>query len=75
MSEKQIIDRLDNIQKQQEKSGYLSNASFGLAISAVGISVVQTTTRWEIITACVFLICIGLFGFFWGVIKWRLVKT
>jgi len=72
MSEKQILDKLDNIQKEQGKSGFLSNASFGLAVSAVGISGVQNTTRWEIITACVFLICIGLAGFIVYIVKWRL---
>jgi len=74
MSEKQIIDKLNNIQKEQEIGGALSNASFGLAVSAVGISGVQNTTRWEVITLCVFLICIGLAGFIWNIIKWRLAQ-
>ncbi|MFC1955775.1 hypothetical protein ACFLWZ_04515 [Chloroflexota bacterium] len=75
MQEKQIIDKLDNIQKEQKKSGFLSNASFGLAISAVGTSGLHYTTRLEIVIACIVLVSIGLVGFIWGVIKWRLAKT
>ena len=72
MSEKQIIDRLDNIQKEQKKGGALSNASFGLALSALAISVVQNTTRLDIVIISVILGFIGLAGFIWNIIKWRL---
>ena len=72
MSEKQILEKLDNIQKDQRKSSALSNASFGLALIAIAISVVQNATRLDIIITTVIIGGIGLAGFIWNIAKWRL---
>lgn len=74
MSEKQILDKLDDIQRDQKTSSALSNASFGLALSAIGISVGLNATSPALITMCVLLACIGLAGFIWGILKWRLSR-
>ncbi len=74
MSEKQILDKLDNIQKDQNKSSALSNASFGLALTAIAISVVQNATRWDMIILSAILGSIGLGWFIWNITKWRLTQ-
>ena len=74
MSEKQILDKLNDIQRDQKTSSALSNASFGLAISAIGISVALNVTSLALIIMCVIVACIGLAGFIWGILKWRLSK-
>jgi len=72
MSEKQILEKLLDIQKDQKKSGALSNASFGLALIAIAISVVQNATRLDIIIMTVIIGVIGLVWFIWNITKWRL---
>lgn len=72
MPEKQILDKLDNIQKDQNRSSALANSSFGLALTAIAISVVQNTTRLDIIIICAILGSIGLGWFLWNIMNWRL---
>jgi Flp pilus assembly protein TadB len=74
MSEKQILDKLDDIQRDQKTSSALSNASFGLAVSAIGISVALNITSLALITMCVIVACIGLAGFIWNIFKWRISR-
>ena len=71
MSEKQILDKLDDIQRDQKTNSALSNASFGLALSAIGISVASYATTPALIIMTTFITCVGLAGFIWGIIKWR----
>ena len=75
MSEKQILEKLEDIQKDQKKNSALSNASFGLALIAIAISVVQNATRLDIIIMTVIIGVIGLVGFIWNIVKWRLAST
>ena len=86
MSEKEILDRLIDIQKNQKnmldklddakregkRSSALANASFGLAIGAVGISIALNVTSLALIIMCVIVASIGLAGFIRGILKWRL---
>jgi uncharacterized membrane protein YjjP (DUF1212 family) len=74
MSYKQVLSKLDSIQKEQKKSSALSNAAFGLALIAITISVLQNTTRLEIIIMSAILGGIGLAGFVWNITKWRLAE-
>ncbi len=74
MSEKQILDKSDNIQEDQNKSSALSNASFGLALVAIALGGVQDTTKLGITVASVIIGCIGLAGFIWSIAKWRLAE-
>ena len=71
MSEKQILDKLDAIQRDQKKSSALSNASFGLAVSALGINAGLNAASSALIIMSVIIACIGLAGFIWGIITWR----
>jgi len=89
MSEKEILDKLSDIQRDQKhmldilgatqrdgkKSGALANASFGLAIGAVGISIGLNVTSLPLIIMCVIVACIGLAGFIRGILRWRLSSS
>lgn len=75
MSEKEILDRLIDIQREQKRSSALANASFGLAIGVVGISVSLNVTSLPLIIMCVIVACIGLAGFIWSIRKWRLSSS
>lgn len=74
MSDKQVLGRLDSIQKEQKKNSALSNASFGLALIAFAISVLQNTTRLDIIIMSAIIGSIGLAGLVWNITKWRLAE-
>ena len=71
MSEEQILNKLDNIQKDQNISSSLSNASFGLALIAVAISIVQNTARLDIIIMSGIIGIIGSVALIRYIIKWR----
>jgi hypothetical protein len=89
VSEKQILDKLDDIQRSQKrmlgkladaqregkKSSALANASFGLAIGAVGINLGLNVTSLPLIVLCVIIACIGLAGFIWNIGNWRLSRS
>jgi hypothetical protein len=74
MSEKQILDKLDDIQRDQKKSSTLANASFGLTVGVIGINLGLNVTSPALIVMCVIIACIGLAGFIWNIINWRLSK-
>jgi len=74
MSEKQILDKLDDIQRDQKRSSTLANASFGLAVGVIGINLGFNVTSPALITMCVIIACIGLAGFIWNINNWRLSK-
>jgi len=74
MSEKQILDKLASIEKEQKISSALTHASIGFAVSAFVAASAATATTTLMRVIYVTICTIGLCWLGWNVAKWRLLS-
>ncbi len=70
MSEKQVLEKLDNIQRGQKSSSYLTNASLGFALATYMTATIGSATELHMQITEIILGFVGLFWFLWNGAFW-----
>ena len=66
----QLLDKLNNFEKNQQKNSALTNTSFGLAVTVFGASNIALFTEFYMKMICAFIALIGLGWFLINITRW-----